>query len=303
LNYRRSIERIHKSIVVLCALVLAPVLHAQQGASALPEPLRNIPRAGESCKNELLTTATQKNALTGGSPTDLACVATSADARELPRSQAMVIDVRHQSEFQRYHVPGSINLPARSLAYKPALRSKEVLLMGDGRNERELYSVCGLLKQSGFLSVRVVAGGMISYLAGDLPVSGRAPASHELARIDAAQLWAEGQFAGNLLVVADRSPGYSDYLPYAVAVASATPPALAAVLDRHRREIKKPVTAVVLVGAQISTESSYKKLAASIAPVPLLFYADSASALKNFVSAQKAIWAAHARGPKQPRCG
>jgi len=303
MSYRRPIKRIHELLPLLCALTWAPVLYAQQGASALPEALRSMPRAGESCKNETVAAVAQSEARARDGSAELACIANAIDARNASKTQAMFIDVRQQGQFQRFHIPGSANLPAGSLVHKPTLKNKEILLVGDGKTERELYSVCGQLKQSGFSSVRVLAGGMASYVASGLPVNGKAPAAHELAGIDAAQLWAEGQFAENLLVIADKSPGYSDYLPYAVGVAAATPAALAAVLERHRKEVKRPVAAVVLVGIPVPSEPSFRQLAASIAPVPLLFYADSASALKSFVATQKAVWAAQARGPKQPRCG
>lgn len=303
MSYRRSGKRIHDVFALLWALALTPVLHAQQGVSVLPEPLRSMPRAGESCKNEQTAAAAQNDARTLGGLAALSCIASSADAREPLEPQIMIIDVRQESQFQRYHIPGSANLPARSLAHKPSLKHREILLVGDGRSGRELYSVCGLLKQSGFSSVRVLAGGMVSYLAGGLPVNGHAPRPDELARIDAAQLWAEGQFAENLIVIADKSAAYSDHLPYALAITEATPVALTAVLGRHRKDVRRPVATVVLVAGQVLTETRYKELAASIAPIPLLFYADSPSALKAFISSQKAVWAAHARGPKQPRCG
>lgn len=303
MSYRRPRTGVHELLALLCALAWTSVMHAQPVAPAFPEPLLGMPRVGESCKNQLIAAAMQTEDRARGGLAEFACLASAVDARASFDAQTVVIDVRQQAQFQRFHIAGSANLPARSLAHKLALKSKEILLVGDGRSERELYSVCADLRRSGFASVRVLAGGMVSYLASGLPVRGQAPGAHELAAIDAAELWAEGQFAGNLLVVADKAPGYSDHLPYAVGLAEVTPAALAAVLDRHRKDVKRPVAAVVLAGTRAPTEASYRQLAASVAPVPLLFYSDSASALRHFVSTQKAVWSAQARGPRQRRCG
>lgn len=292
--------------VALLSLLLPLCVQGQQGSVELPEPLRNIPRAGESCKNEspdVAATRTSRTAAAAHAP-GLECIVTMSQVRgDIESGSILVVDVRHDSQYQRFHVPASVNVSATSLVHKPALRGKALLLLGDGKGERELHSTCSLLKQSGFTSVRVLAGGMLSYLVSGAPLRGRAPSAYELADLDAGQLWAEGKFVENLLLIAGNTASYSDHLPYATAVNPLSPATLAAVLDRHKKESKGVVSSVVLAGAPVSDEASYAPLAASIAPVPLLIYRDSATALGRFVADQKSSWTARARGPKRPRCG
>ncbi|MCM2250782.1 MAG: rhodanese-like domain-containing protein [Ramlibacter sp.] len=300
-RHERSRSRVR---VALLSLLLPLCAQGQQGNEELPEALRNIPRAGESCKNDAPDVAATRTSRTAAAAPGLACMVTMSQVRgDIESGAILIVDVRQDSQHQRFHIPGSVNFSATSLAHKPALRGKALLLVGDGKGERELHAGCSLLKQSGFASVRVLAGGMISYLASGAPLRGRVPSAYELADLDAGQLWAESKFVENLLVIAGNAADYSDHLPYATAVNPLTPASLAAVLDRRQKEIKGAVSAVVLAGAPVTEETSYAALATAVAPVPLLTYRDSAAALGRFVAGQKASWTARARGPKRPRCG
>lgn len=301
---RHAISR-PREWATLLTLVVPLCAQSQQGSAELPGPLRNIPRAGESCKNDMPDVAATRTFRAAAAPaTGLTCMVAMSKVRgDIESGGILVVDVRHDSQYQRFHIPASVNAPATSLVHKPALRGKALLLVGDGKGERELHSACSFLRQSGFSSVHVLAGGMLSYLVSGAPLRGRAPSPHELADLDAGQLWAESKFSENLLVIAGSAAGYSDHLRYATAVNPLTPATLAAVLDRHKKETKGAVSAVVLAGAPVSDEANYATLATAIAPVPLLIYRESAAALGRFVADQKASWTARARGPKRPRCG
>lgn len=290
---------------VITALLLACVTAGAQGNSALPVPLQGIPRTGESCKSD--TAAPRPQAPGARAQPSLACMApASAVQASVAGGTLTVVDARLESEFQRFHIPGALNVQPDSLLHRAALRAKPLLLVGDGKNARELYAACARLRQAGFASVRVLAGGMTGWVNEGLPVRGRAPLANELAALDAAQLWAEGQYADNLVVVTGKVAGYTDHLPYAVALDAAPPtwPAsVAALLQQRRKEAGALPAAVVLVAAQPMADDAYRQLAAAVAPAGLLVYAGTPASLAQFVASQKAVWAAQARGPKQPRCG
>ncbi|MGE0331376.1 MAG: rhodanese-like domain-containing protein [Ramlibacter sp.] len=287
---------------LIATALLTPMLAWPQGNAALPEPLQGMPRAGESCKSDAPTARVTAQ----GAPAQpsLACMAPAGAVQaSVAGGTLTVVDARLEPEFQRFHIPGALNVLPGSLLHRPALRAKPLLLVGDGKNARELYAACARLRQAGFTSVRVLAGGMVSWVADGLPLRGRAPLAHELAALDAAQLWAEGQYADNLVVVAGKAAGYTDHLPYAVALDSLSPASLAALVQQRRKEAGALPAAVVLVWAQAMTDETYRPLAAAVAPSGLLVYAGTPASLSQFVASQKAVWAAQARGPKQPRCG
>src|SRR5258706_3147384 len=63
------------------------------------------------------------------------------------------------------------------------------------------------------------------------------------------------------------------------------------------------LASVVLVAdAELSAERM-ERLQQGLKPVPLLVYVETRQALNRYVATQKAVWAAQARGPKQPNCG
>jgi rhodanese-related sulfurtransferase len=277
---------------------------AQQGGASLPEPLRDMRRAGESCGRDdegPARTQTARNAAAPGRP-DASCAVPVAELRGALGSGAVtVVDARPAADYQLFHVPDALNLPARNVLHKPALKNKPLVLVGSGKGERELYAACSALRQAGFSSVRVLLGGMLSYVRAGLPLQGRTTGSYEMARLSAGELWEESQFADNLVLVSDKNSAFIDEVPTATVIAGVTPSALQGMLEQQRKASRKPVLSVVLA-AQVAPDA-YTALAAAIAPVPLLVYTDSAAALKSQLATQKAVWAAHARGPRKPRCG
>lgn len=190
-----------------------------------------------------------------------------------------------------------------TLRLKEYLRDKPMLLVGDGKSDRELYGACGRLRAQGFKSVHVLMGGMAGYLAKGLPVNGSgAPDAFELAQIDPSQLWAQSQFPEGLVIVVD-STTTAESLPLASRVADGAPRTIAGVVERRRKEQKTTLANVTLVIDGAMTEAVFRQYSQAVAPTPLLVYSGGAGALKEFLRSQEAAWAALARGPKQPRCG
>ncbi|HHJ12865.1 MAG TPA: rhodanese-like domain-containing protein [Gammaproteobacteria bacterium] len=72
----------------------------------------------------------------------------------------VLIDVRPQKDYEHYHLPGSLNIPAYSIKTKSFLKSEPLVLIGDGVSVASLLSVCGSLKVSGFSRVTVFGGGV-----------------------------------------------------------------------------------------------------------------------------------------------
>lgn len=72
----------------------------------------------------------------------------------------IIVDVRPQKDYEHYHLPGSLNIPAYSIKTKSFLKSKPLILVDDGVSVASLLSVCGSLKASGFASVTVFGDGV-----------------------------------------------------------------------------------------------------------------------------------------------
>lgn len=299
----RKISLIVSFSSALSAMLLCASASAQTD-SGLPPILRDMPQSGSMCKVERPLGATQSGGGRVGGGLESGCALPISGATAfLQKSGATVIDTRHESDFLQFHIANAIRLDAASVRFKTYLRDKPLLLVGDGKSDRELYGACGQLRAQGFKSVQVLMGGMAGYIAKELPVSGSgAPDAFESARLDPAQLWAQSLFPEGLVVVVN-SPASAALLPLAPRVADATPQAVAGAVERRRKEQKSVLTNVTVVFDGALSEAMFRQYSQAVAPTPLLVYTGGAAALKGFLRSQEAAWAAHARGPKQPRCG
>lgn len=92
----------------------------------------------------------------------------------LKRNQPLtLVDVRRQQDFDRLHIPGSINIPLYAVKTKTYLKPVRVVLVNQGFNYAELQAECRRLGERGF-SVSILDGGLPAWkrkggqLIGDL---------------------------------------------------------------------------------------------------------------------------------------
>jgi rhodanese-related sulfurtransferase len=103
-------------------------------------------------------------------------LAISAEAvlYKLKRNQKLIlVDVRNRGDFERLHIPGSINIPPYAVKTKTYLKSAPVVLVNEGFRYAELESECRRLAERGF-KVSILDGGLPAWkrnggqLVGDL---------------------------------------------------------------------------------------------------------------------------------------
>jgi len=274
--------------------------------SALPEALKTIKPATGVCRRDEAPAAKTANqsTLEGPSP-DLLCAITPADLSALRgRADATVVDVRGRAAHEAFHVGSALNMTVSELRTKAVLRGKTLVLMGDGKAERELYAACADLKSRGFKRVSVLRGGMPSWLSHGGAVEGRAPDLAQSVRLSSAELWGESQFEANLVLVTDAQEALHSRLPYSMRVRDESAAAIKSMIERRRKELKNaPLAAVVLVASAAVPDEALKRTAQAIEPVPLLVYSESSDTYMRQIAQLKASWVAQARGPKRPGCG
>ena len=120
---------------------------------------------------------------------DVSCYVT---ARELVRwrggSDLVIVDVRPAAEFRRVRIPGSINLPLRSLLSRPYLKARRLLLVDRGYLGSELEAGCRELRSAGFASVGIIEGGLDAWAQSMGDLEGDRAARGGLNRIPARDL-------------------------------------------------------------------------------------------------------------------
>jgi hypothetical protein len=115
-------------------------------------------------------------------------------------------------------------------------------------------------------------------------------------------LWIESRFESNLVLVAAGRKTLQKQIKGSILIPDEKPQTIQSEINKHRRQrTSAPLAAVVLVADK---GTDFQTLSEAIKPVPLLVYSETAEAFERQVAQQTAVWAAQARGPKQPpRCG
>ena len=89
------------------------------------------------------------------------------------KQKITLIDVRNPEDFERLHVPGSLNIPLHAVKTKVFLKSFPVVLINEGFQYNPLQSECRQLTDLGFKAF-ILDGGLIAWerkggrLVGDL---------------------------------------------------------------------------------------------------------------------------------------
>jgi rhodanese-related sulfurtransferase len=78
------------------------------------------------------------------------------------RKGIVIIDVRQKNDFDRFRIPGSLNIPLYAIKTKTFLKSKALILVNEGHQVSQLEQECRHLRQSGF-NVRILKGGFNSW--------------------------------------------------------------------------------------------------------------------------------------------
>jgi len=134
-----------------------------------------------------------------------ACSALSSQSANQLRADrsAFLIDIRDNQAFQRYHIPGSLNIPVHTLKTKTFLKSKHLILLNEGHSTLE--TLCIALQQAGFRQISILQGGLNQWLKQIGPLPGNLIAQHNNNQITPAQFFKERDYP-HWLVVNMASP-------------------------------------------------------------------------------------------------
>jgi rhodanese-related sulfurtransferase len=271
----------------------------------LPDALRGVrPAAGMCARDDLRPSALQQPAGAVTAAVDVSCGVGVRDVVILGANEELtLIDLRGQAAHAQGAIEGSLSMSVAELRTKAFLKSRPVVLVGDGKGQRDLMAACTQLKAQGFTKAKVLLGGLPSWIAEGQSVLGRRDVIDEVPSLTSAELWLEGQFEANLVVIAEPLRRLQQRMPNAVVTADLSPTGLQKVLSQ-RRKSRAPVVASVVVASP--TAHSTLQLAAlreALRPVPLLSYTGTEDMFAKDMQRQTAVWSAHARGPKQPGGG
>jgi rhodanese-related sulfurtransferase len=272
--------------------------------NVIPPALKDVKPADGVCHKEDFASAAAQDEL-GVLKPDLGCSMSVGDMRvRLSDPRLAVMDLRQASEYEKFHIESALSVDLVALLSKPYWRNKSVLLVGDGKFDHEIYLSCARLKQAGYKQVHVLSGGMLAWLEQNMPVVGRPLSLQQQAHLNDYEFWRVTRSEGVLILLDKALTGFQQEFPQAVVLPQVTPEALRSILEKKRKMLKgqRFVSVVLVLRSEIS-DDALRIFQQAVESESLLVYAQGLDAYKKQVSTQKAVWAAHAKGPKQLGCG
>jgi len=309
---------VQPALLAMALLLLPPLLQRDAGrlhaqTVAMPDALKGVQAAGSMCLKDGAAVG-PKGAASGAKPPaevlpDMSCLMpVPALALKEKDPDLVLLDVRTGPGSEWTEVPGgasTMRMTASSVASKPYLRGKQVVLLGDGLSQEALYTQCARIKAAQFKSVWVLNGGAPQWAVGKVIGFSDGGVLPPVATLSATALWAESLFGPNL-VLSLQSSGLHAELPFAMPLPDWSDQAVRGALAAHKRFVKGGAVASVVLAQAPNDAAGAQRIGALrrlLFPLPVLVYTGTAVQLHTQLAQQQAMWRAHDRGPKQPRCG
>jgi rhodanese-related sulfurtransferase len=291
---------------------------AAAGANAKPakatKPPEAAPPAAADCTVEAASDAgpvtyTVPIPVPGSRQRASQCLVAPKQAVALARKGALlVVDTRSQAEFERYRIPGSLNIPPAFVKTKPFLRDRAFVLTDDGQSTAALEQACEGLRSAGFKQAAVLRGGLAGWKQADGAIEGDLLAQRALNRMEPIEYAEEGGYGDWLVASVASAPAdeLGRFLPQAVSLPNGADDSKfaaalkAAIAKRARKGVDLKVLVVDDNGSRIDKLDTL--LPADVS-ARVYFLSGGIQGYRRFWSEQAAIWAAAERGPKKPHCG
>ena len=263
-------------------------------------------KQGSSCDNPILKGDTSSYQLSAASQ-----INSVIDAETLfQKTQSsldqslLIIDTRSTSEFSQYSIKDSINLPADSIQTKSYWKNKDIYLVGGEKFDLPLLVIANRLNQQGFKNVKVVAGGINTWVNKRMPVIGKVPNANRLIQLSPEDVWTSRQDATTLYVLDTDYAQFSKYFSNTLIIdnlsAKSPEKAIYNYLNTHKKiRLSKVYFLTSSTGIDNSVVSGFnqKPLYASF-----LFNAKP-EFLSEYISNFDKLLIAKENGPKKPKCG
>ena len=116
----------------------------------------------------------------------------------------ILIDVRNPNEFEKFRIPGSINIPLFALKTKTFLKSKPLVLVNEGHRYKQLTEECAILSETGF-TISILDGGLYQWRRKGGPLEGDVFAQRELNEISPQAFFAGKAYENWMVIDVSRS--------------------------------------------------------------------------------------------------
>jgi rhodanese-related sulfurtransferase len=221
-----------------------------------------------------------------------------------PNQSLLIIDTRPASEFSQFSIKDSVNLSASSIQTKQYWKDRDIYLISGEKFDLPLLAIADRLNQLGFKNVKVISGGINTWVNKRMPVIGKVPNANRLIQLSAEDVWTSRKDATTLYVLDSDYTQFSKFFSNTLVInnLSAKSPenAIQDYLNTHRKmRLSKVYFLTSSTGIDNSVVSGFnqKPLYASF-----LFNAKP-EFLSEYISNFDKLLIAKENGPKKPKCG
>ena len=210
------------------------------------------------------------------------------------KQEIVLIDVRNREEFEKFRIPGSINMPLFTIKTKGFLKSTPFVLINEGYYYGQLEQECKRLRDSGFTAVWILNGGLNAWRQKGAPLNGDIFAQKELKRMPP-QVFFEEKNDENWLVI-DVSKSESSegryLIPQAMAIPFGDDPEqfvsrIKRAMDRHEGN---PLLSVLIFDEKGEQYERVEKLIQETGIRNVFYLKNGQKGYKTFLQRQALIW-------------
>jgi rhodanese-related sulfurtransferase len=130
----------------------------------------------------------KEDAITGH--TDLALSIEAVQQILHKKPETILIDVREKEDYEKFRIPGSINMPIFAIKTKTYLKAAPIIFVNEGNKNNEMIDACSYLRQMGF-RIWYLKGGLNAWKGRDASFTGNSYPYQELNEIFAKDFFAE----------------------------------------------------------------------------------------------------------------
>lgn len=285
------------SLLMLCPL---PTL-ADSPNATLP-----YAKQGSQCDTPILKNNTSAENLAGSSQ-----IAGITDAETLfQKTQSaksddfLIVDTRPAFEFSSYAIKDSINLSASTIQTKAYWKDKEIYLVGGDKFDLPLLVIRKRLDEQGFKKVKVVAGGINTWVNKRMPVIGKAPNANRLIQLSPADVWTSRQDMTTLYVLDTDFAKFAGNFAHSVVIHDLeTKNPAQAIMDYQKSHKLAMISKVYFLTSSININNTVVSAFNQEQRYASFLFNAKPEFLGEYIDSFDRLLVAKENGPKKPKCG
>ena len=208
------------------------------------------------------------------------------------KQDIILVDIRNKAEFEKFRIPGSINIPLFAVRTKVFLKSQSLILINEGYNQNQPRQACEELNSAGFRA-SFIYGGLNAWKESGGQIEGDPFAQKELDKVTPLDFFAEKDDENRIIIDVSSSENKNSrsllpkslHVPYLKDEKSF----VSAVQDALAKHKDKPFSSVLIVSQNGDQYEDIRKAVRKADVKNVFFLKGGIEAYQKFSDEQKVI--------------